>query len=55
MATENCEHKYFSIVDGKLECSVCGAGPEAQKAAKQSENKAKPKSSNKGKSNKGGK
>lgn len=31
MAVEKCEHKYWKIVDGKLVCSECGAGPEAQK------------------------
>lgn len=43
MAIEKCEHKYFQIVDGQLQCAVCGAGPEAQKI----EDKAKKPSANK--------
>lgn len=47
MAVEKCEHKYFQVVDGKLVCSECGAGPEAQrvydKEKKPAENKGKKK------------
>lgn len=47
MAVEKCEHRYYKIVEGKLVCSECGAGPEAQhiedKEKKPSENKAKKK------------
>ena len=42
---EKCEHKVFQIVDGRLKCSECGAGPEAQ----QVQDKAKPPSPNKSK------
>ena len=45
MAIEKCEHKYYAVVEGKLVCSECGAGPEAQKtydkAQKPSDNKSK--------------
>ena len=51
MGIEKCEHKYFQIVEGKLKCSVCGAGPEAQKVfdkeKKPSANKSKQKESKK--------
>lgn len=51
MAIEKCEHKYYQIIEGELSCSVCGAGPKAQKIY----DKAKKPSANKKKVKKGGK
>ena len=48
MAIEKCEHNHFEIVDQRLRCSKCGAGPEAQ----QVHDKAKPPSANKSKEKK---